>query len=149
MSGAWRKKNKGTIHKASKDKKAMIIAEADIYGIGPTVKKWDISNRSYHRYRSEMDTDKELSDLVVLYKRILASSWAEDAVKAIRQAFFEQCARMAQLKTKEDADCFNAITNFLKVAAELKMTSDQLTSDEQLNINIPRPLSRSTEFKLK
>jgi len=136
--------------KASKDKMAMIIAESDMYGIQPTIKKWGITRTSLYRYIQRSRQDEEVYNLVTLYKKLLASSWAEDAVKAIRQAFFEQCNRMPQLATKEDSECFNAITNFLKVAAELKLSSDAL-SDGNEPLFTPRPAraiarGRESEF---
>lgn len=115
--------------KFSRERAALILAEASLFGDEATARRWGCSTRTVNRYRNQAITDPKLSESVALKKAMLLSGWQEDVVKAIKTALHELERRLPLAQSEEDAKVIHAISGALKICGELKITAEALQPD--------------------
>ncbi|MUH00368.1 hypothetical protein F7734_52110 [Scytonema sp. UIC 10036] len=110
---------------------AKILAETDYYSDEDTAARWGISRQSIHRYRKRASTDLELLRIVTEKRKILSEQWATNAIANLNAALIELKRRYTRARTRDDAECIQAIAASLKVVGELKIASDTLNDGSE------------------
>ena len=108
------------------DRASMMLAEAEYFGDRFACDKWQITSRCLYNYRAKLKTDKTLSDLFTLKKRILAIDWKSSTVKTLKITC-ERLNRLIPTATKEDADLIHAIVGAAKIFGELNIAFEALS----------------------
>ena len=120
------KKRKQPAPRYTPDRASAMLAEAEYFGDRFACDKWDITSRCLYNYRAKLKTDKTLSDLFVLKKRILAIDWKSSTVKTLKITC-ERLNRLIPTANREDADLIHAIVGAAKIFGELNIASEALS----------------------
>ena len=109
------------------ERAATILAECEIFGDTKTSQRWDISKKTIGRYRKRMESDEQLSSLVLQKRKLLASNWSLNTTKCLNSSLEELISLVEDRES--DSRRILAITNLVKVVGELRIAADVLEDD--------------------
>lgn len=109
---------------------ARILAESDFYSDEDLSVRWGISRRTIVRYRQRASVDPKLASIVTECRKDLQDVWVENALANLNSALIELKRRYTTARSKDDAECIQAIASALKIVGELKIASDALSDTD-------------------
>ena len=99
---------------------ARALAEADIFGVGPTAEKFNITTRSLSNWRNRALEDPILSQKYAECVDKLTKDWQEDTTLFMKTSL-ARLTRLAKDGTKEDAEFIHALAGALKIVGEINI----------------------------
>lgn len=104
-----------------RNRAAIILAEAAVFGDEEAIKRHKISLRTLQRYRKAVGSDPELARLFADKKAALEVAWAQEIPAAAREAilFLRRASEKADPK---DPAVIHAVAGALKILTETHVT---------------------------
>lgn len=105
----------------NRDKAARIVLDAVVMGDRPACEKHGISLRTLQRYRTKLEDDAELSQVVAQKKEMQDEAWANEIPSAIA-ACINYLKDSAAACVPGNPDAIHAVSGALKIMTEVELT---------------------------
>jgi hypothetical protein len=111
------------------DRAARVLVDAFALGDRTAADRWKISEKTVRRYRARLETDPELSALVLQKKAREEHDWRVSRMRLLRATMARLEALVADAKVEQLRD----VAGVLKIVGDLEVATDVLNREQ------PRP----------
>ena len=110
---------------------ALVLAEADLFGVGAASRKWRVPTRTLQSWRSRLNSDLKLEELYQQERANLLENWQGDAIRVLKSALGKLEKNINAMKEDGDPKIIYALTGVVKAVGELAIANTVLGEEDE------------------